>query len=54
VRDASVKTAPGKTAFIIMTIDISDRQQFEKICSQIRKMSDIISVRRLNKPVSEK
>ncbi len=54
VRDASVKTAPGKTAFIIMTIDISDRQQFEKICSQIRKMSDIVSVRRLNKPVSEK
>ncbi len=54
VRDASVKTSPGKTAFITMTIDISDRSQFEKICSKVTKMSDIVSVRRLNKAVSEK
>ncbi|WP_371257828.1 bifunctional (p)ppGpp synthetase/guanosine-3',5'-bis(diphosphate) 3'-pyrophosphohydrolase [Synechococcus sp. PCC 7502] len=52
VRDASVKTAPGKTAFITMTIDISDRGQFEKICSQVNKMADIVSVRRLNKAVA--
>jgi GTP pyrophosphokinase len=52
VRDASVKTAPGKTAIITMTIDISDRSQFEKICSQINKMSDIVSVRRVNQTVS--
>lgn len=52
VRDASVKTSPGKTAFINMTIEISDRSQFEKICSQIKKMSDIVTVRRVNQIVS--
>jgi GTP diphosphokinase / guanosine-3',5'-bis(diphosphate) 3'-diphosphatase len=52
VRDASVKTSPGKTAFINMTIEISDRSQFEKICSKINKMSDIVTVRRINQTVS--
>ncbi len=52
VRDASVKTAPGKTAFITMKIEISDRAQFEKICSQITKMADIISIRRVNQNIA--
>jgi len=52
VRDASVKTSPGKTAFINMTIEISDRSQFEKICSQINKMCDIVTVRRVNQTIS--
>jgi len=52
VGDASVKTSPGKTAFITMTIEISDRTQFEKICSQITKMSDVITVRRINQTES--
>ncbi len=48
VRKADVQTKPGETALINLSIDITDRQQFEKICSQINKMSDIMAVRRIN------
>ncbi|MCS6959900.1 MAG: bifunctional (p)ppGpp synthetase/guanosine-3',5'-bis(diphosphate) 3'-pyrophosphohydrolase [Pseudanabaenaceae cyanobacterium SKYGB_i_bin29] len=49
VRNASVDTAPGQAAVIKLTIDITDRAQFEKVCSQIQKMSDVLSVRRVIK-----
>ncbi len=48
VRQALVKTTPGKTAFINMSIDITDRHQFERICTQVGKISDVLSVRRIN------
>ncbi len=47
VRQASVDTAPGKAAVIKLRIDIFDREQYERICAQIQKMSDVISVRRV-------
>jgi GTP diphosphokinase / guanosine-3',5'-bis(diphosphate) 3'-diphosphatase len=47
VRKAAVKTDSGKAALIDLSIDITDRFQLEKICSQVSKMSDILSVRRV-------
>jgi GTP pyrophosphokinase len=47
VRQAQVETQPGQAALINLSVDVRDRQQFEKICSQIAKMGDILSVRRL-------
>jgi GTP diphosphokinase / guanosine-3',5'-bis(diphosphate) 3'-diphosphatase len=47
VRQAQVETQPGQAALINLSVDVRDRQQFEKICTQIAKMGDILSVRRL-------
>jgi GTP diphosphokinase / guanosine-3',5'-bis(diphosphate) 3'-diphosphatase len=47
VRSAQVKTIPGQTAFIELMIDIVDAPQLDRIFSQIRKMSDVINLRRL-------
>lgn len=49
VRQANVKTHPGESALIDLSVDITDRTQFEKICTQISKMSDILSVSRITK-----
>jgi GTP diphosphokinase / guanosine-3',5'-bis(diphosphate) 3'-diphosphatase len=48
VRSAQVKTVPGQTAFINLGIDIRDHQQLERTFTQIRKMSDIINLRRVS------
>ncbi|NJO81101.1 MAG: bifunctional (p)ppGpp synthetase/guanosine-3',5'-bis(diphosphate) 3'-pyrophosphohydrolase [Cyanobacteria bacterium RM1_2_2] len=47
VRSAQVKTIPGQTAIINLGIDIVDHQQLERIFTQIRKMSDILNLRRV-------
>jgi GTP diphosphokinase / guanosine-3',5'-bis(diphosphate) 3'-diphosphatase len=48
VRAASVKTDRDKCSAVIdLSIDISDRAQFEKLCEQIAKLGDILSVRRV-------
>ena len=47
VSETNVKTNPGETAFINLTIDISDRQQFESMCRKLKKIADIISIRRI-------
>jgi guanosine-3',5'-bis(diphosphate) 3'-pyrophosphohydrolase len=47
VRRANVQTKKGKAAIIDLSIDISDRHQFDRVCNQIKKMSDILSVSRL-------
>jgi GTP diphosphokinase / guanosine-3',5'-bis(diphosphate) 3'-diphosphatase len=47
VRHASVKTANGQPAIIELGLDIRDRHQLEQIFNQIRKMSDIIDLRRV-------
>jgi GTP pyrophosphokinase len=47
VRNAGVKTSYGKPALISLRIDIRDRAQLEYITSQIRKLSDILDIRRL-------
>jgi GTP pyrophosphokinase len=48
VRSAQVKTIPGQTAFISLGIDIVDHNQLERIFTQIRKMSDVMKIHRLN------
>ena len=47
VRRANVQTKKGKAAIIDLSIDIGDRHQFDRVCNQIKKMSDILSVSRL-------
>ncbi|MEG4860107.1 bifunctional (p)ppGpp synthetase/guanosine-3',5'-bis(diphosphate) 3'-pyrophosphohydrolase [Microcoleus sp. K1-B6] len=48
VRSAQVKTYPGLPALIDLCMDIQDKQQFERTCMQIKKMSDILNLRRLS------
>ena len=47
VRHASVKTANGQPALIELGLDIRDREQLEHVFNQIRKMSDILEIRRV-------
>jgi len=47
VRKANVQTKKGKAAIIDLSIDISDRHQFDRVCNQINKMCDTLSVSRL-------
>jgi GTP pyrophosphokinase len=48
VRNAQVKTYPGQTAVIHLGIDIRDHKQLERTFTQIRKMSDVINLRRVS------
>lgn len=47
VNTAQVKTFPGQTALIDLGIDIRDHQQLEYTFSQIRKMTDVLNLRRV-------
>ncbi|MBD2040916.1 RelA/SpoT family protein [Microcoleus sp. FACHB-672] len=47
VRSAQVKTYPGFPALINLCIDIRDVDQLERTFCQIKKMSDILNLRRL-------
>ncbi|MGF1491312.1 MAG: RelA/SpoT family protein [Microcoleaceae cyanobacterium] len=49
VCSAQVKTFKGAPAVIELGIEICDREQFERVCNQVRKISDILSLRRVNK-----
>jgi GTP pyrophosphokinase len=48
VRSAQVKTYPGLPALIDLCMDIEDKEQFERTCMQIKKMSDILNLRRVS------
>lgn len=48
VRKAQVKTQDGKPAIIDLCIDIRDYEQLQQSCAQIKKMSDILNLRRLS------
>jgi GTP pyrophosphokinase len=48
VRNAQVKTQEGKPAIINLCIDIRDHQQLERSFCQIRKMSDVLNLRRVS------
>ena len=48
VRNAQVKTYPGQTAVIDLGIDIQDHTQLERTFTQIKKMSDVLKLRRLS------
>ncbi|RFP54159.1 MAG: bifunctional (p)ppGpp synthetase/guanosine-3',5'-bis(diphosphate) 3'-pyrophosphohydrolase [Limnothrix sp. CACIAM 69d] len=47
VNRAAVKTKPGETAMITLGIDICDRTQLDRVFTHIRKMSDVIDLRRV-------
>jgi len=47
VRHANVKTSTAKPALIDLEIEISSCSQLEQLFNQIKKMSDIINIRRL-------
>lgn len=48
VRYANVKTALGQPALIDLGLDIRDRSQLEHLFVQIKKMSDILNIRRVS------
>jgi len=48
VRNAQVKTYPDQTAIIDLGIDIRDHEQLERTFSQVKKLSDVLNLRRLN------
>lgn len=48
VKNAEVKTNPGHPAMINLCIEVSDRQQFERSCTQIKNLSDFLSLRRIS------
>mgnify|MGYP002776993532 FL=1 len=47
VRHAQVRTFPDQTAVIDLGIDIRDHEQLEKTFTQVRKLSDVLNLRRL-------
>ena len=48
VRNAQVKTFPDQTAVIDLGIDICDHAQLERTFAQIKKMTDVLSMRRMS------
>jgi len=48
VCNAGVKTSKGKPALIDLGIQVRDRSQLELISIQIRKMSDVLNIRRVS------
>jgi GTP pyrophosphokinase len=48
VRNAQVKTFPDQTAIVDLGIDIRDHDQLERTFSQIKKLSDVLNMRRLS------
>lgn len=47
VRGASVKTSTGRPAIIDLCLDIRDYEQLERSFAQIKKISDVLNLRRL-------
>jgi GTP pyrophosphokinase len=47
VRYAQVKTANGQPALMDLGIEIRDRPQLEQLFTQIKKLSDILNIRRV-------
>lgn len=48
VRNAQVKTFPDQTAVIDLGIDICDHAQLERTFAQIKKMTDVLNMRRVS------
>ncbi len=48
VQKAQVVTNPGKPAVINLGIDIYNKEQFERTCTQIKNMTDVLNLRRLS------
>jgi GTP diphosphokinase / guanosine-3',5'-bis(diphosphate) 3'-diphosphatase len=48
VRNAQVRTFPDQTAIIDLGIDVCDHGQLEKVFVQVRKLSDVLSLKRIS------
>lgn len=48
VRNGQVKTSASKPAIIKLCIEVIDCEQLEKICFQIKKISDVLNLKRIN------
>jgi GTP pyrophosphokinase len=48
VRNAQVRTFPDQTAIIDLGIDVCDHGQLEKVFVQVRKLSDVLNLRRVS------
>lgn len=48
VQKAEVVTNPGKAAVINLGIDIYNKEQLERTCTQIKNMTDVLNLRRLS------
>lgn len=48
VSNASVKTGKGKPALISLSIEVKDHQQMQYSFNQIKQMSDVLKLRRVN------
>ena len=48
VQNAEVKTNPGYPAIINLCIEVIDCHQLERICAQIKNISDILNLHRIN------
>jgi (p)ppGpp synthase/HD superfamily hydrolase len=48
VRSANVITHYAKPALIDLSIEVSDKSQLDRCLAQIKQMSDILNIRRLN------
>ena len=48
VRNAQVRTFPDQTAVIDLGIDIRDHDQLERTFTQVKKLSDVLNLRRLS------
>ncbi|MBE9028389.1 bifunctional (p)ppGpp synthetase/guanosine-3',5'-bis(diphosphate) 3'-pyrophosphohydrolase [filamentous cyanobacterium LEGE 11480] len=48
VRNAQVRTFPDQTAIIDLGIDVCDHCQLEKVFVQVRKLSDVLNLKRLS------
>jgi GTP diphosphokinase / guanosine-3',5'-bis(diphosphate) 3'-diphosphatase len=46
VRNAQVRTFPGQTAIIDLCMDIRDVEQLEQTFANIKKISDVLNLRR--------
>ena len=47
VRSAQVKTTPSRPAIIDLEIEIQDHRQLERMLSHLRKLSDVLNIRRV-------
>ncbi|MFM2429947.1 MAG: hypothetical protein RLZZ511_1160 [Cyanobacteriota bacterium] len=48
VRNAQVRTFPDQTAIIDLCIDVCDHRQLEKVFIQVRKLADVLNLKRVS------
>jgi guanosine-3',5'-bis(diphosphate) 3'-pyrophosphohydrolase len=48
VHKAQVKTFPGQTAEIDLGLDVRDHDHLDQTFMQLRKMSDVLKIRRMS------